>query len=150
MKRYVLCHARPLWQMFWREVLVLKKSRPTWQAGRLNLPGGKIEPGETPEKAASRELKEETGLECIVPRVLGKVVGDEYEMSVLDCPFEGFSKHPLQYAADEPASWLDQEDVLKSPLCMPSLRLFVPLCRARVEGWVVYDHGSQFDVRIRL
>lgn len=35
-------------------------------------PGGKIEPGETPEAAAVRELKEELGVEAAIIRRLGK------------------------------------------------------------------------------
>jgi 8-oxo-dGTP diphosphatase len=31
-------------------VLLIRKRRPAWQAGRLNGVGGKIEPGETPAK----------------------------------------------------------------------------------------------------
>jgi 8-oxo-dGTP diphosphatase len=150
MKSYVLCHARPAWQIFWPDVLVLKKARPEWQAGWLNLPGGKIEEGETPREAAKRELKEETGIDTLFPKILGRVLGDDYEMFVLDCPFEGLSGQPLRYLPDEPASWMYVEPLLKSPLCLPSLRLFVPLCRAGVEGWTVYDRGSQSDFRIDL
>ena len=39
-------------------------------------PGGKIEPGETPEEAACRELLEETGL-ALAPADLGPVIGTE-------------------------------------------------------------------------
>ncbi len=38
-------------------VLYVRKPKPKWA-----LQGGKIEPGETPAKAAVRELEEETGL----------------------------------------------------------------------------------------
>lgn len=44
------------------KVLLIKKTRPNWQAGHYNFPGGKIEPGEPPHISVSREFKEETGL----------------------------------------------------------------------------------------
>lgn len=46
-------------------VLVVRKSRPEWQAGRLNFPGGKVEPGEAPREAVAREFDEEVG--CAIP-----------------------------------------------------------------------------------
>lgn len=42
-------------------VVLIKKNRPAWQAGRFNGPGGKIEAGESPAQAAAREFEEETG-----------------------------------------------------------------------------------------
>lgn len=46
-----------------RHVLLIRKARPTWMAGRLNGVGGKIEPGEAPMQAMVREFREETGLD---------------------------------------------------------------------------------------
>jgi 8-oxo-dGTP diphosphatase len=43
-------------------VLLIRKNRPAWQAGKLNGIGGKIEPGETPAQAMVREFREETSL----------------------------------------------------------------------------------------
>ena len=43
-------------------VVLVKKKRPDWQAGKLNGVGGHIESGETPYEAVSREFKEETGV----------------------------------------------------------------------------------------
>ncbi len=43
-----------------RQVLLLRKNRPAWQAGHLNGVGGKVEPGERPHEAMAREFHEET------------------------------------------------------------------------------------------
>ena len=43
------------------DVLLIRKNRPDWQAGKLNGVGGKIEPGEFPIEAMVREFQEETG-----------------------------------------------------------------------------------------
>ena len=39
----------------------------------FTFPGGHVEPGETPEKAAVREAKEELGLEVTIQRFLAKI-----------------------------------------------------------------------------
>jgi len=72
MKEYVLVYLKPVKELIspgenlnYRvrtniPVLLILKEKPG-QKGRLNLVGGKVEEGETPEKAAHRELKEEAG-----------------------------------------------------------------------------------------
>lgn len=44
-------------------VVLIKKNRPTWQSGRFNAVGGRVEDGEIPVKAMVREFKEETSVE---------------------------------------------------------------------------------------
>src|SRR5688500_15670630 len=46
-----------------RRVLLIRKRRPAWQAGKLNGVGGKIEPGESPAQAMRREFREEADLD---------------------------------------------------------------------------------------
>jgi 8-oxo-dGTP diphosphatase len=46
-----------------QQVVLLKKAKPTWQAGRYNAVGGKVEPGETPVEAMRREFLEEAGVD---------------------------------------------------------------------------------------
>jgi 8-oxo-dGTP pyrophosphatase MutT (NUDIX family) len=61
----VICHLRK-----GDEFLLQLKSKGRFGAGFWNAPGGKIEPGERPEEAARREVREETGL---LAKVLEKV-----------------------------------------------------------------------------
>lgn len=45
-----------------KRVALIKKTKPVWQAGRLNGIGGKVEKDEWPDAAMVREFFEETGM----------------------------------------------------------------------------------------
>ena len=47
--------------------LLVQRANPP-EAGRWTLPGGRVEPGESPAAAAAREVAEETGLDVAVGR----------------------------------------------------------------------------------
>jgi 8-oxo-dGTP diphosphatase len=54
-------------------LLAAQRDRPPQYAGLWEFPGGKVEPGETPEVALARECREELGVEIDVGALVGEV-----------------------------------------------------------------------------
>ncbi|HZA12310.1 NUDIX domain-containing protein, partial [Mycobacterium sp.] len=57
-----------------RAVLVAQRARPHELAGRWELPGGKVAPGESDAEALARELAEELGIDVEVGPRFGQDV----------------------------------------------------------------------------
>lgn len=64
------------------EVVLIRKNRPKWQAGFFNLPGGKVEPGESAVEAIQREIEEETGINTPDWDHFATMVGSKFRVDI--------------------------------------------------------------------
>lgn len=53
-----------------------------WEDGRWGVPSGHMQPGETPQAAAARELREESGLRATDLRVVDVVGGQRHRVEI--------------------------------------------------------------------
>jgi len=63
-------------------ILLIRKERPSWQVGKFNGVGGKIEQGEMPDTAIKRECTEETGMVITSWVYKGIISGPSYSVCV--------------------------------------------------------------------
>lgn len=120
-------------------VVLIRKVKPDWQAGKLNGVGGKIEPGECATVAMAREFHEETGVKTN-PRdweVFAKMHFPKAEVTFLRC-FDGVAA-----VAKTQTVWSDELqreisegvehrlvrgiDEIPDGAIMPNLRWAIPL-----------------------
>ena len=76
------------------------------------FPGGKIEPGETPQQALIREIKEELDTEIAVGELIKTIEYDypTFHLS-MDCYWCTVVKGSLQLKEHEAARWLSKENL---------------------------------------
>ncbi len=66
------------------QVVLMRKNRPAWQAGKLNGIGGKFEENETGEECMVREFHEETGVQTDLAdwHYFTKIIGRDGDVHV--------------------------------------------------------------------
>ena len=125
------------------------KKENDMHAGKWNGLGGKLEPGETPEECAIREIREESGLVVSNPLLKGFLtfpmfdgVEDWYAFVFLVRDFEG----DLIDSLEGFLKWVPNEEVLDLNLWAGD-RIFLPwLERAGFfSGKFIYQDGELID-----
>lgn len=99
-------------------LLLVRRGRPPGE-GLWSVPGGRVEPGETPAQALAREVREETGLEVRVGGLAGRVerpglAGAVYDIADHVCDVVGGELRAGDDAAE--VRWASYDDLRNLPL----------------------------------
>ena len=92
------------------KVLATRRTTPPELAGRWELPGGKVEPGEQPDDALEREIAEELGCEIELTHWLAGAapVGDTHELRVAAARLTGGDLDPVEH---DQVRWLGPDEL---------------------------------------
>lgn len=144
---------------FSSEILLILKDRPLSQIGKLNLIGGGIEDGESPEFAAEREAKEETGLSIRGVEVNGILRDRSFVIHCCTCKVDD-PYRPLtpRKGETEKPMWKRLDHAIYDDRLMPNLRVIIPLLTMEfngVFGWEITSDSAQqnglfYDLKITL
>lgn len=96
------------------KLILIQKSHPDFQLGKLNGVGGHLEGHEEPIEAMTREFLEETGTVTDenqwTPK--GKIVGDDFEVFVFEATLRSDQFNEISSYAPE---LIDVEDLIDKP-----------------------------------
>ena len=107
-----------------KQVALVHKNRPDWQAGQINAIGGKIEDGEHPTEAMAREFSEETGVTVTDWEHVVVIYGNDWKVYFLRSFGDPTRCRTME---DETITTYLIEDALKLPNLILNLRWILPL-----------------------
>ena len=110
-------------------ILLAQRPEGKSQAGLWEFPGGKIEPGETPEEALIRECQEELAVQIESPREITSVVHRYPEKTVhlilMECQLaHGEAPVPQEH---QQVVWVPRDGLAAMNLCPADRELLVEL-----------------------
>lgn len=111
------------------KVLIARRRAPSELAGKWELPGGKIEPGESAEACLERELLEELGVRtrvgALVARNRHEYAGATVELSAYEVELVAGEPHPREHAQLRWVAPADFERYEFAPADLPLLAVVV-------------------------
>lgn len=107
-----------------KEIFATQRGYGDYKDG-WEIPGGKLEPGETPEECIVREIREELATEVRAERILGVVDYDYPTFHLtMHCILCTIVSGKLQLLEHEAAKWVNKE-TLRSVDWLPTDRLIL-------------------------
>ena len=133
-------------------ILLIRKKRGLG-AGKINGPGGRLEPGETPERCAVRETQEELGITPIEPRLVGEnsfQFVDGYSIHVFVFVARRYQGQPVE--TDEAIPLWTPLDAIPYDEMWEDDYLWVPhlIAERPFLGRFIFDGERMLDHRIEL
>jgi len=107
-----------------KNIALVEKNRPAWQKGKLNAIGGKIENGESPAEALTREFLEETGVKVDDWEHTVSLAGNSWEVHF----FRAYGNPDLcKTVEDEKILVYSVKDALNSTSLVPNIYWILPM-----------------------
>ena len=128
------------------EVVVTKYKKGNKKEGYYDIPGGKIEEGESPKQTAIREMKEETGIEIQNLKYKG-IMTIEYpdRMFIFDIFISKEYEGEPQEFEENTSEWIDIDELLKKEKILSNIIL---LDKFLIKGLI--DDNCNFNLYIQV
>ena len=126
--------------------MVTKYKKGNKKEGYYDIPGGKIEEGESPKQTAIREMKEETGIEIQNLKYKG-IMTIEYldRLFIFDTFITKEYEGEPQEFEENTSEWIDIDELLKKEKILSNIIL---LDKFLIKGLI--DDNRNFNLHIKV